>query len=119
VEDDQRSLDLLAAYLEGRFRVLTARNGVEGLEALRRERPAAVVLDIRLPGIAGWDVLAAIKADPDTAATPVVVASVLDERAKGLGLGAHAYLVKPISRDGLLTALDDVLDIAPVGGAER
>ena len=119
VEDDQRSLDLLAAYLEGRFRILIARNGVEGLEALRRERPAAVVLDIRLPGIAGWDVLAAIKADPDTAGTPVVVASVLDERAKGLALGAHAYLVKPISRDGLLTALDDVLDIAPVGGAER
>jgi DNA-binding response OmpR family regulator len=48
-----------------------------------------------------------------------VVASVLDERAKGLALGAHAYLVKPISRDGLLAALDDVLDIAPVGGGER
>ena len=119
VEDDQSSLDLLAAYLEGRFRVLTARDGVEGLEALRSERPAAVVLDIRLPGIVGWDVLAAIKADPDTADTPVVVASVLDERAKGLALGAHAYLVKPISRDGLLAALDDVLHSAPVGGGER
>jgi CheY-like chemotaxis protein len=74
-----------------------------------------VVLDIRLPGLVGWDVLAAIKADPATADTPVVVASVLDERAKGLALGAGAYLVKPISRDALLAALDEVLADATAG----
>jgi signal transduction histidine kinase/ActR/RegA family two-component response regulator len=110
VEDDQSSLDLMQAYLEGgEYEIAVARNGMDGLESVRRDRPAAVVLDIRLPGLVGWDVLAAIKADPATADVPVVVASVLDERAKGLSLGAGAYLVKPVSRDGLLGALDRVL----------
>jgi CheY-like chemotaxis protein len=67
------------------------------------------VLDIRLPGLVGWDVLAAIKADPATSDVPVVVASVLDERTKGLSLGAGAYLVKPISREDLLGAIEQVL----------
>ena len=117
VEDDQSSVDLLEAYLEGGdFEVAVARDGVEGLEAVRRDRPAAVVLDIRLPGLVGWDVLAAIKADDATAGIPVVVASVLDERAKGLALGASAYLVKPINRDVLLSALDRVLESAASGG---
>jgi CheY-like chemotaxis protein/anti-sigma regulatory factor (Ser/Thr protein kinase) len=111
VEDDQSSLDLLEAYLEGTgYQVLVTRNGQDGLAAVRRERPAAVVLDIKLPGLVGWDVLAAIKADPATASTPVVVASVLDERARGISLGAAAYLVKPVSRDEILAALTRVLD---------
>ena len=111
VEDDQSSLDLLEAYLEGTgYQVLVTRNGRDGLAAVRRERPAAVVLDIKLPGLVGWDVLAAIKADPATASTPVVVASVLDERARGISLGAAAYLVKPVSRDEILAALTRVLE---------
>jgi CheY-like chemotaxis protein len=110
VEDDQSSLDLMEAYLEGaEYEIEVARNGMEGLEAVRRDRPSAVVLDIRLPGLVGWDVLAAIKADPATSDVPVVVASVLDERTKGLSLGAGAYLVKPISREDLLGAIEQVL----------
>ena len=58
-----------------------------------------------LPRIDGWDVLAALKVDPETAAIPVVVVSMLDERVKGLSLGAADYLVKPVSRDDLLAAL--------------
>jgi signal transduction histidine kinase/ActR/RegA family two-component response regulator len=117
VEDDQASLDLLKAYLDGGdYEISVARDGVDGLEAVRRDEPAAVVLDIRLPGLVGWDVLAAVKADPATSRIPVVVASVLDERAKGLALGASAYLVKPISRDGLLSALDEVLEASTSGG---
>ncbi len=61
----------------------------------------------------GWDVLRAIKADPETAAIPVVVVSVLDERAKGLSLGAAEYLVKPVSRDELLAALARVRVVPP------
>ncbi|MGZ4639976.1 MAG: ATP-binding response regulator, partial [Actinomycetes bacterium] len=111
VEDDQSSLDLLHAYLENSgFDVAVARDGAAGLGIVRRDRPDAVVLDIRLPGLIGWDVLAAMQADPATAAIPVIVASVLDERAKGLSLGAAAYLVKPISRDDLIDALSQVVD---------
>ena len=67
--------------------------------------PVAVVLDILLPLVNGWDVLAALKRDPETTAIPVIVVSIVDERAKGLSLGATDYLVKPVSRDHLLAAL--------------
>jgi CheY-like chemotaxis protein len=56
----------------------------------------------------GWDVLRALKADPATATVPVVVVSIVDERPKGMALGAAGYLVKPVRRDDLLQALADV-----------
>jgi signal transduction histidine kinase/CheY-like chemotaxis protein len=109
VEDDRPSLDLFSAYLEGAaIDVVVARDGEEGLEAVRRQQAAAVILDIRLPRMDGWDVLRALKADPATATVPVVVVSIVDERAKGLALGAAGYLVKPVRRDDLLQALADV-----------
>ena len=97
-------------YLEGSgYDVTVARDGLAALAAVRRDRPAAVVLDIGLPGLAGWEVLSRIKADPATAATAVVVASVLDDRKRGLSLGASDYLVKPVSRDDLLAVLAEAL----------
>jgi CheY-like chemotaxis protein len=106
VEDDPSSVDLLRAYLAGSgFRVAVARDGVTGLATVRRDRPAAVVLDIQLPGMDGWDVLAEIRRDPETRATPVLVVSVVDERARGHALGASAYLVKPVRRHDVLTEL--------------
>jgi signal transduction histidine kinase/CheY-like chemotaxis protein len=106
IEDDRRSLDLLTAYLSGSaVRATTARDGQSGLDAVRRVQPAAVLLDIKLPGIDGWAVLRALKADPVLREIPVVVVSVLEERAKGRELGASAYLVKPIGRDELRSAL--------------
>jgi signal transduction histidine kinase/DNA-binding response OmpR family regulator len=106
VEDDRRSFDLLRVYLEAAgARVVSARDGVEGLDTVRRLSPAGVVLDILLPGIDGWEVLAQLKADPETAAIPVVVVSMLDERGRGFALGAAEYLVKPVGKDPLLAAL--------------
>jgi signal transduction histidine kinase/CheY-like chemotaxis protein len=107
VEDDPHSAELLTLYLEGAgYRVALARDGVEGLELARRLRPRAVVLDILLPRVDGWDLLARLKADPATADSAVVVVSMLDERGKGLALGAVEYLVKPVGREELLEALE-------------
>jgi signal transduction histidine kinase/CheY-like chemotaxis protein len=106
VEDDRRSFDLLRVYLEATgARVVSARDGEEGLDTVRRLSPAGVILDILLPGIDGWEVLAQLKADPGTAAIPVIVVSMLDERGRGFMLGAAEYLVKPVSKDQLLAAL--------------
>ncbi len=106
VDDDRASLDLLSAYLDGSgTRVLRARDGVEALEQIRKVPPVAVVLDIKLPRLDGWQVLAELKADPATAAIPVVIASVVDDRPQGLALGADEYLLKPIRRDELVDAL--------------
>jgi signal transduction histidine kinase len=113
IEDDRPSRDLITAYLSGAaLRVTVAGDGQSGLDAVRRVKPAAVLLDIRLPGIDGWAVLQALKAEPATRDIPVIVVSIVDERARGTALGAAAYLVKPVSRDALLGAL------AAVGAGE-
>jgi signal transduction histidine kinase/DNA-binding response OmpR family regulator len=106
VEDDRRSFDLLRAYLEAAgVRVVGARDGEEGLDTVRKLSPAGVILDILLPGIDGWEVLARLKADPQTAPIPVIVVSLLDERGRGFALGAAEYLVKPVAKEQLLAAI--------------
>ncbi len=106
VEDDPHSAELLELYLAGAgYRVAHARDGAEGLEMARRLRPRAVLLDILLPRVDGWELLARLKADPATAACPVVIVSMLDERGKGFALGASEYLVKPVGREEMLGAL--------------
>ncbi len=106
IEDDRPSLDLFSAYLSGAaLEVTTARDGQSGLAAVRRTMPSAVLLDIRLPGIDGWAVLKELKAEHTTRDIPVIVVSIVDERARGAAMGAAAYLVKPIGREELLTAL--------------
>jgi CheY-like chemotaxis protein/anti-sigma regulatory factor (Ser/Thr protein kinase) len=106
VEDDRRSFDLLRTYLEAAgVRVVGARDGEEGLDTVRRLSPAGVILDILLPGIDGWEVLAQLKADPRTARIPVIVVSMLDERGRGFTLGAAEYLVKPVGKEELLAAI--------------
>jgi signal transduction histidine kinase/CheY-like chemotaxis protein len=113
VEDDAHSGELLGLYLEGAgYRVALARDGADGLELARRLRPRAIVLDILLPRVDGWDLLARLKADAETAACPVIIVSMLDERGKGFALGAAEYLVKPVGRGQMLDALARCL---PVG----
>jgi DNA-binding response OmpR family regulator len=68
-------------------------------------QPVAAVLDIRLPGIDGWEVLEELRSDPRTEMMPVIIVSILDERPRGLAAGAADYLVKPLARDDLLKAL--------------
>ena len=121
VDDDRASLDLMAAYLEGAgLRLERATDGVAALRLTRELRPAALVLDIRLPGLDGWQVLDRLREDPETADIPTIVASVVDDRARGLALGAAAYLRKPVSRDALLAALSGVgVGVREVGPRER
>ena len=108
IEDDRPSLDLLTAYLDGaELRVTATGDGQSGLEAVRRLHPVAVLLDIRLPGVDGWSVLRELKADPATEDIPVVVISIVDERSRGVAMGAASYLVKPVRRRDVLDALAD------------
>ncbi|MFI6829735.1 GAF domain-containing protein [Kribbella sp. NPDC050241] len=120
IEDDRPSLDLITAYLSGAaLRVTVAGDGQSGLDAVRRVRPAVVLLDIRLPGIDGWAVLQALKAEAETRDIPVIIVSIVDERTRGTQLGAAAYLVKPVSRDALLQALRAVGAVAGDEGEDR
>lgn len=120
VDDDRASLDLMTAYLSATpVQALRARDGLEALALARTANPVAVVLDIRLPRMDGWEVLTRLKADPVTRSIPVVVVSIVDERQRGLRLGAAAYLLKPVRREDLLEALDVPglgAGLDPVGG---
>ena len=106
VDDDRASLDLMTAYLDGLgVQVVHARDGQEGLELIRALGPAAVVLDIRMPGLDGWQVLTQVREDEATRAVPVIIVSILDEKTRGMTLGAADYLVKPVGREELVGAL--------------
>jgi signal transduction histidine kinase/DNA-binding response OmpR family regulator len=106
IEDDPGSAELVAVHLAAAgLRPVHVPTGEEGLAAIRALRPTAVVLDIHLPGMDGWDVLSVIKGDPQIADTPVVIVTVLPERGRGFALGASDYLVKPVSKEGLLGAV--------------
>ena len=119
VEDDRPSADLMTILLEEQgLAAATAPTGERALAILRDRIPAAVVLDIRLPGIDGWEVLARIKDSPDLAHVPVIVVSIVDERGRGFALGARDYLVKPVRRDALSTALRRA-GLLPEAGARR
>jgi DNA-binding response OmpR family regulator len=115
IEDDPSSAELLTVHLHGAgFEVVVARDGAEGLDLARRIRPSGIVLDLMLPRVDGWDVLAQAKADPVLRETPIVVVSMLDERGRGFALGAADYLLKPIEAGTLLATLRRV--IRTVGG---
>src|SRR5262249_1185902 len=109
-------IDLLTLYLaDAGFEVAVARNGEEGLELARALAPAGIILDILLPGLDGWEFLSRAKADPRTANVPVIIVSMVDERGKGLALGAAAYLVQPVGRGDLLDAMSRVLPMPSPG----
>jgi PAS domain S-box-containing protein len=106
IDDDPTVHDLMRRVL-GRdgLRVVAARGGRAGLELARQERPVAITLDVAMPDMDGWGVLAALKADPALAAIPVVMLTIVDDQARGYTLGAADYLTKPVDRDRLLAVL--------------
>jgi len=98
--------DMLQRFLsrEG-FRVVTAPGGEAGLELARELHPDAITLDVLMPGMDGWAVLAALKADPDLAEIPVIMLTIVDDRNMGYALGASEYLTKPVDRERLVSVL--------------
>jgi len=106
IDDEAAVRDLMQRFLvkEG-FRVATAAGGDEGLRRARELRPDAITLDVMMPGMDGWAVLAALKADPALADIPVVMLTIVDDRNLGFALGAADYLTKPIDRARLVAVL--------------
>jgi len=85
--------------------VEVAPSGEAGLARAEATHFDAILLDVLLTGIDGWQVLTSLKAHARTREVPVLVVSVVDDREFGLALGAVDYLVKPINRDALLSAM--------------
>jgi CheY-like chemotaxis protein len=113
VDDDATARELVQRHLQrSGFSVVTAPGGQEGLRLARELRPAAVTLDIMMPDLDGWTVLAAIKGDPALTATPVVLMSIVDQKNRGYALGAADYLVKPVDRAKLVETLTSICGAA-------
>jgi len=107
IDDDADAREAMVDRLaEHGFETATASDGMEGLRRARELMPAAITLDIMMPGLNGWSVLAALKEDPDLCAVPVVVIAALgSELKKGFALGAAACLAKPVDHDALADTL--------------
>jgi PAS domain S-box-containing protein len=97
IDDDPTARDLMATFLrkEG-YRMVAAASGEEGMRLARALRPDAITLDVIMPGMDGWAVLGALKADPALADIPVAMVTIVDDRQAGYTLGATDYLSKPV-----------------------
>jgi CheY-like chemotaxis protein len=103
IDDDASTREIITRFLsKGGFRTVAASNGESGLKLAKQLRPTAITLDVMMPGVDGWTVLAQLKADPDLADIPVIVVTILDEKDMGYSLGAADYMTKPIDRERLL-----------------
>lgn len=106
IDDDASVRKVTTRFLEREgFSVVTACGGREGLRLARELRPAAITLDVMMPDLDGWTVLAAIKGDPATAGIPVVLMTIVDEKSRGYSLGASDYMVKPVDWSALAGVL--------------
>jgi PAS domain S-box-containing protein len=106
IDDDPTVHDLMYRFLtkEG-FQVRGALNSADGIRLARELRPDAITLDVMMPGMDGWSVLARLKADPELADIPVIMLTMVDNQNMGYALGASEYLTKPIDRHRLLSVL--------------
>lgn len=114
VVDDEPDITGLVAYhlAKAGYRVTTAATGTEALKSVRAERPDLLVLDLMLPGISGYDVLADLRRREDTQDIGVILLTARKEEAdriKGLSLGADDYLAKPFSPQELVLRVGAVL----------
>ncbi|MGH7648986.1 MAG: response regulator [Gemmatimonadaceae bacterium] len=83
------------------YEVIEAADGESGLAAAKAQRPDLITLDVLMPGMDGWAVLAALKADAAMATIPVILQTIVEDRNMGFALGATEYLTKPIERKRL------------------
>jgi CheY-like chemotaxis protein len=97
IDDDADARELIRRFLvrEG-FQVILAGDGATGLALARRQRPDLITLDVMMPGMDGWAVLASLKAEPELALIPVVMMTMLDNRELGVAMGATDCLTKPV-----------------------
>ena len=114
IADDEPNIVISLEYLLQRegFEVLIARDGNEALAMAQRERPALLVLDVMMPGMTGFDVCQALRADPAMNPMPILLLSAKGrdtDAAKGLGLGANAYMTKPFSTRELVARVRSLL----------
>lgn len=119
VDDMPTNVKLLRLILgDAGYRVLNARSGAEALEILHRDRPDVMLLDVRMPGMTGYEVCRKIRSDPEFASLPVIMVtslSLAEERIHGIEAGATDFISKPFNKKELLARVRSSLIMAKYG----
>ncbi len=114
IADDEPNIVVSLEFLMKRegYQVLVARDGVQALATIQRERPALVLLDVMMPGKTGFEVCQAVRADDTLAGVKIVLLTAKGrdtDVAKGMALGADAYVIKPFSTKELAARVRELL----------
>jgi twitching motility two-component system response regulator PilG len=121
VDDTRTLLSLIQVYLMGwSIDFLEARDGTDGLRLAKEHRPDLVISDVRMPGMDGFELTAAIRSDAQLHATPVILLTSLNDEAnrrKGRLVGATAFLSKPVSVEELRRQVGTILRLPDKKGA--
>jgi len=115
IADDEPNILISLEFLMKRegFEVVLARDGQEALDAIKKERPALVLLDVMMPIKTGFDVCSEVRANDDLRDTLIVMLTAKGrdtDVAKGLALGANAYMTKPFSTKDLVQKVRELLE---------
>jgi len=118
IDDDRRIVELIrhTVAMHGKYDVLVAYDGVQGLELFYGERPDCVIVDVLMPRMDGYQVVRAIRGDAASAHTPLIILSALyeeDDKLTGLCSGVDEYVAKPFKPSVLCATLERVMRITP------
>jgi two-component system cell cycle response regulator DivK len=119
IEDDEQSLYLTTFILEQNgYEVIQARNGKDGIEAVRGEQPILVLLDIQLPGMSGYEVIQSLREGADTGHIPLVAVTSFampGDREGILAAGCRGYVEKPINPETFMWEVEEYFADRPQG----
>lgn len=118
IADDEANIVVSLEYMMRRegYEVSVARDGTQALAAIERERPDLVLLDAMMPGMSGFDVCQAVRANDALRGTKILMVTAKGretDQARGLGVGADAYVTKPFSTRQLLHTVRELLESHP------
>jgi DNA-binding response OmpR family regulator len=124
VDDNRDLLDLITTSLTmlGDYTVVSADNGGDGLSLAMELRPDCAVIDVKMPGIDGYQVVRALRGDPATASIPLIILTALTQdhyRIAGLLAGADRYLTKPVTPTALVETIYEVVSLSESERARR
>ena len=112
VEDSPSELELISHFLnQSGYKVIKATGGTEALKKLESEKPDAIITDVVMPGMSGFELCRSLKKNPETQKVPIVICSSKNQeidRLWAMRQGADAYVTKPYTREELLRAIKSV-----------
>jgi DNA-binding response OmpR family regulator len=118
IDDNPTIVELIrhAVGMQGKYQVVVAYDGVQGLQRFQEERPDCVIVDVKMPKMDGYQVVRCLRGDQASAHTPLIILSAMleeDDKLTGLLSGVDEYLAKPFKPSVLCAALERVMEITP------